>query len=271
MRVFHRFHVFVTLSVALILLVLKLAGILSAEHALWLFLAIELPLLVAFIFVTAMRFMKLANTKHDIELGLLDRIVIEEPLLRPAVYELKTFRSLFWLIRGRLAVPDGAREFGYVRGTLAIPIAFAIASIIELAIVHLIIPWFWLQMTLLIITVWGMLFLCGIFATRAVYPHYLFDGELYLRFGFQIVAKIPIRSVKNVLERTSFKYTQPEIDDDSLVLTQFQNPNLVLETTDLVSATPPLSKKKIPENFRTKRFLIYVSDPERFVTELSQR
>lgn len=99
------------------------------------------------------------------------------------VFELRAYWCLYLAIARKRRVPDGAQSFGYSKGSLTFPTAIVVVSTIELGVVHLLVPWTWLRIVLLVLSVWGVLFIFGLFATRIVHPHIVTDESLQLRWG----------------------------------------------------------------------------------------
>ena len=265
-RRIHRAHTAVTIIVALTLVVLHLTGVLSGGTAVPLFLAVELPLILVFITVTVLRFKH--RTDQAGPTGLLDRLEAEEPLLRFAVCELRAYRDLIRALRRRHDVPGGATPFGYTKGMMTIPAVMTAVSLVEVAIVHILIPWTWLQMVLLLLSAWGVLFMLGYFATRVVNPHYVTDGSLHLRWGHQAVLSTPLSNVAVVTSRTDHSHNSPRIDDDRLILAGIQGTNVLIQFTEPVSANAPVSARHRREDFRTARVHLYVDDPDEFLRTL---
>src|SRR5690606_30118647 len=126
---------------------LRLAGVLGTGQTVALFLVVEVPLLLLFVMLSVLRFKRTARATGA---ALLDRLEAEEPLLRPVVSELRAFQSLGLLLVGKRRVPTGARPFGYTKGTMTFPAVMIALSLTELVIVHILVPWPWLRIVLLV-------------------------------------------------------------------------------------------------------------------------
>lgn len=259
----------VTVLAVSILLALSLTGIISQAEALTLFVVIELPLILAALGITVLRLRRIAQEAALQQRRFRDHLVAVEPLAGPAVYEFTAYASLVALLARRLYVPAGATPFGYTKGTLSIPIALVVASLIEAVAVHFLIPWVWLRIVLLIVTAWGIVFLAGVIAMKIVYPHYLSGDTLYLRYGAREVAQVPLASIAQLQQRPNYAHTQVAIDGEAVVLTQFHSTNVRVSLNRPCSAAPPLPKKKLPAGFQAREFLLYVEDPEEFVTAVA--
>lgn len=196
LRTAHRVHAGLTICVLATLLTLNLTGSLTRGQAFGLFLTIEIPLFLMLAVLTVLRF---KAAPHTPDVGVLDRLAAEEPLLRPAVYELRAFGSLGLLIARRPRVPSDAVPVGYTKGTLVLPTVLVVVSLIELAVVHLLVPWLWLQIILAVLTIWGVLFICGFFAGRIIHPHFIIDDVLTLRWGHRTVLSVPLANIRSAL------------------------------------------------------------------------
>ncbi|HEX3004538.1 MAG TPA: hypothetical protein VHO27_10015, partial [Angustibacter sp.] len=250
------------------LLTLRLTGVLRPESALRWFLGIEVPLLVILATLTVLRFRRGGRSSAGADLGLLDRVAQEEPLLRPAVAELRSFASLGLAMVGRRAVPHGATPFSYTNGSFTLPAVVSVLSIAELAFVHVLVPWPWLRVVLLVLTVWSLLIVLGLFAARRVHPHLVSSDTLCLRWGAREVVVTRLDNVLSADLRTSHAYSQPHAEDERLVLTQFQSTNVVLRLKEPVAAAAPVAKKQRPHDFRVRHILLHVDDPDSFLMAL---
>lgn len=260
LKMAHRLQAAFTLLVLITLLTLNLTGAISTGTAVLLFIVIELPLLILFGVFTFLRF-RGRDSASSISMGFLDRLEAEEPLLRPAVSELRTFQSLGLLILGRRRVPAGAEPFGYTKGTMTFPLVMVALSLVELVVVHILVPWHWLRIVLLVLTVWGVLFILGFFASRIVHPHFIANGALTLRWGQQTVLTAPRSHIASAAAHTNHVHTQPHIDGETLTLTQFQSTNVLIRFTEPLPAAAPLAKKHLPPDFHALEVQLYVDDP----------
>lgn len=270
LRTAYRAHTVLTLVVVATLLVLNFTDVLSGEVALLLFLKIELPLAAVFLVFTALRFTRRGRSPEATDSGFLDRLETEEPLLRPVVLELRAFGSLGLAVAGKRQVPPGAKWFGYAKGSLTFAVVMVVVSVVELVVVHVLVPWAWLRIVLLVLTAWGVLFVFGFFATRIVRPHFITEGMLHLRWGHQAVLTTPLSNIVSAARLTNHSHTHPHIEGGRLILTQFQSTNLLIRFDVPVAAAAPVSKKHLPAGFRASEVQLYVDDPDGFLHVLSQ-
>ena len=268
LRVVHRMHTGFTIVVMVTLLMLNTMGVVSSATALSLFIVIEVPLLLAFAATTVLRFRHLCRSADSPDMGFLDRLETEEPLLRPMVSELRAFWSLWLVVARRRQVPLHAKPFSSTKGTMTFPAVMIVLSLVELLIVHALVPWQWLQIVLLILTVWGVLFILGFFASRVVHPHFVTADALHLLWGHQAVLSTPLTNILSAAPHTNHVHTQPHAEGEQLVLTQFQSTNVLIRFAEPVAAAAPVSKKHLPVDFHTSEVQLYVDDPDAFLQAL---
>jgi hypothetical protein len=93
--------------------------------------------------------------------------------------EIGIWRSLFlWVTRRVAGQGPGVATFSYARQILPLLAAFIFVSLIELPVVHLLIPWDTVRLVALVVSVWGLLWMLGLLASMKVFPHLLDDAEL---------------------------------------------------------------------------------------------
>lgn len=266
LRLAHRLHGAASLFVVIALLALRLGGAITTRTTVTAFLAIEFPLLAIFLALTIVRFRRVAlGAPHG---EILNRLAQEEPLIRPALTELRAFHSLGLAALRRQQVRPGAIPFGYTRGSATIPLVLIGLSVAELVIVHFMVPWPWLRLVLLLLTVWGVLFVLGFLAIRRVHPHVVDGNELRLRWGHETVLATPLKNIASAALQVNHAHTQPAIADERLILTQFQSTNVRLRFADPVVAHAPVSRRLRPDGFRTTEVDLFVDDPAAFVAAM---
>jgi hypothetical protein len=85
---------------------------------------------------------------------------------RFVILEIGIWRSLFLLVTRRISgMGPGVHKFSYHRQEAPIIGAFIFVSLIELPVVHLLIPWETVRLVVLVISVWGFLWMVGFLAT----------------------------------------------------------------------------------------------------------
>ena len=270
LKLLHRVHALLTVIVLIASITLYWTGVLTGFAATLMFVAVELPLLIVFVIISAVRF-RGARSRERKNTGFLDRLVEEEPLLAGPAVEIRAAASLGRWVARRPNVPAGAAAYGYANGSAMIPIVMIVASVIELAVVHVLVPWQWLRILLLVLTIWAIVFVLGYLSMRATHPHLVDNENLTLRWGREVVVRIPLTEIVDAQFHTGYRYTHPEINGETLVLPASQGTNVRLEFAEPVSATPPISRRHRPSDYRASEVLLGVDEPESFITELRVR
>ncbi len=172
------------------------------------------------------------------------------------------YRSLLlWITGRRASVADDTETFAAERGTLTIPIAFAIASLIEIVAVHLLVPWAWLQWTLLIISLWGLLAFAGVLAVHRVHPHVLSPNTLMLRVSGRTVAEIPRELILGARVHRRYGTVTAAIEKNMLFLPTQDGTNVDIELSATVDAVlhAPLARWRAQGSIST--LAVQVDDP----------
>ena len=116
--------------------------------------------------------------------------------------EIGTWRSLFLLVTRRVSGRGpGVLTFSYSRQVAPVIGAFIFVSLIELPVVHLLIPWDSVRIAALVVSVWGLLWMIGYLASVKVFPHLLDADGLRIRFGTTVDIAVPWKAVASVTAR----------------------------------------------------------------------
>ncbi|GAB2633666.1 hypothetical protein ABI214_14780 [Prescottella soli] len=128
-------------------------------------------------------------------------------------------RSLWLWCRGRVdGAGEGVSTFGYTAGTLAIPAAFLVASLVEAVALHLLVPWQWLRVVLLVLTAVSLVAMACWLAARAVHPHLVTAEKLTLRSGRDTVLSVDRSRIVRAVPTRRFEHTTPGIHDGRFYL-----------------------------------------------------
>ncbi|WP_039826059.1 hypothetical protein [Nocardia testacea] len=104
------------------------------------------------------------------------------------------------------------------RGVLALPLAFLAATLLEMAVLHILIPWAWLSISLGVLSLWSLLLLFAVFVADIAYPHYATDRALVLRRGGREIAVIAFDRIAAVTEHRRYNHTGTALDSGRLFL-----------------------------------------------------
>jgi hypothetical protein len=123
-------------------------------------------------------------------------------LLRHAVaFERGIWRSLGRWVRRRPDVPAGAEAFPYVSAAAPVLWTFIVLSAVEIPLVDWLLPWPSLRIALLVVGVYGLLWMLGLLAAMRVYPHTVDDAGLRVRNGFAVDVRVPWEAIAAVRVR----------------------------------------------------------------------
>lgn len=186
--------------------------------------------------------------------------------------EARRYRALWLWLRGRnFHLESDAVIIASNRGTGAMPLAFAVATVIEVVVLHLLLPWVWLQVTLAIVSVWSLVTLFGYLAAHRTNPHYLTDSSLVLRRSGSGVAVIDRGNIATVTAARAFAETAPTIVGERLFLPNADGTNVDIKLRSAELATLPsfLQSSRLAEP--VTRISLYVDDPKQLISMLREQ
>ncbi|WP_206615714.1 hypothetical protein [Rhodococcus xishaensis] len=253
----------VTVIVLAVNVVLLVGGTITARQAMWLFVAVEVPLVCAVTLMLGIAIvaqLRRGDRLRDAAAGALGHSPLR-PLVRA---EIRAYRALWLWISGRHSgIQPGAIMLTASHGTLALPTAFAVATVIEIVVLHLVLPWMWLRVSLAVVSVWSLVALFGFLAVHRTNPHYLTDTSLVLRQSGAIVADVELANIESLALRPRFTKTAPAITSGRLFLPNADGTTLDLALKSPVSAQLPAlipSRRKAEE---INHISVYLDDPSR--------
>lgn len=269
MKSLHRAAMLVTLGAVLTIAVLVILGVLPASEAWRPFLLIELPLMVVFVVLTVLR-LRTLQREHPGE-----RVIVllseDEPAIRYARAEFALLSAVPRLLLGRrLGVTDRVRGFDYAKGSMAVPIVLVGLTVVEALVLHLIVPWAWLRIVLLVAAVYSAVLVTGMLASRVINPHLVGEGGVHLRWGARTVMQIPSSAVAAATVAVDHRFAQPAVEGDRLVLTPGAGTNVRIELADELPADPPVWGRRRLGDWRAREVLLWVAAPEAFVDAIQR-
>lgn len=181
-------------------------------------------------------------------------------------------RSIWLWMRGRDADTEpGATVFRSTNGTLALPIAFGVATLVEVVALHFLIPWQWLRIALAAVSMWSLVAALGYLAKHRVHPHYLTASSLVLRQSGEVVATIPRSDIASVVPVRRFAETSARIAGSTLHLPNLDGTNIDARLTQTVAARIPTVFGRAADPASIDRICLYVDDPGAMERELKTR
>lgn len=123
-------------------------------------------------------------------------------LLRATQLEVAGWKSMGRFLTRRPRVPAGASAFSYDVPFRPILTAFLCVSIVEVVVVDLITqPWPWVRLPLLVLGVWGVLFMLGMLLGYRTRPHAVGPDGIRLRNGGEVDIDLPWEVIYGVTPR----------------------------------------------------------------------
>lgn len=268
-RLLHRWAPAVTAAVVAVDAVLLAAGAITGGGAVRLFLAVEAPLLgvTAVAVAAAVR----SHRRRGDSLPAAARRVAAQSPFAPAVRaELRSYRALWMWARRRCDVPPGAVALHAGRGTVALPAAFAVATIVELVALDLLLPWLWLRVAVAALSLWSLLILGGFVALGRTRPHYLLGDTLVLRRSGSTVASVELAGIAAVVRRRRWSPTSPTVEDGRLALPNQDGTCVDIVLHDPVPARIPAWPRRGPVQ-DVDTVSLHLDDPELLDTAVARR
>jgi hypothetical protein len=186
--------------------------------------------------------------------------------------EIGIWRSHFlWVTRRVAGQGPGVEAFAYAKAVTPVIAAFIFVSLVELPVVHLLLPWETVRLVVLVVSVWGLLWMIGLLASMRVFPHLLDDHGLRLRYGTTADVRIPWDAVASVKARrgsvSSGRHVEITRSDEGAVL---DLPLLKMTRVEIALRGPTtLALPDGPEEVSTVR--CYADDPRAFVARARER
>lgn len=259
-----------TLATAASTTTLGAVGVVPPSTAVLLFVAVEVPLTLAAVAVNAWRYRTLRHTGHG-------RVAALEELAgasatRMLRAEVTTYRSLWLWARHRVdGQGPGVHAVGYARGSLGVPLAFGVLTVVEAIAIHLLIPWAWLRTVVLVASVYSLILLLGFVASRIVHPHLLTSSQLTLRSGAHTVATLDRAALTRVVRARRHQPTYPTETDGQLYLPCQDGTNIDLHLTGPVPAHLPGLLARQRRRVTITVASIHLDDPHAFLDVIATR
>ncbi|MFD7530357.1 hypothetical protein ACFV8E_22625 [Streptomyces sp. NPDC059849] len=197
------------------------------------------------------------------------RTVVPEQARRLAAHEVRTLHSLgLWLRGRRHGVPVGAVAVAYTGPQTAMMYGLLFVSVVETVMLALLIPWPLVHGILLVLDVYGVVFVLALHASCVTRPHVVdADGALRLRYGGLFDLRIPADAVAGARVERRFPEGGPVLAgaDGVLDLVVGGQTTVCVELTAPVEFVRPLGKRG---QARAVRF--HADDPGAVVAALGR-
>jgi hypothetical protein len=194
-------------------------------------------------------------------------------IARASGIEKVIYASIGRVIARKPAVPAEAKGFGYHSSSKAILVVFIVLSAIEIVVIDLIVHrWLWLRIPLLVIGIWGLIWMIGLLCAHLVRPHTVGPDGIHVRDGLDLDAHVRWDDVHSVtIKKRGYDPRTPRViaDGDSRTLavdiTGQTNIEIVLERPTVISlpGVPPKGGEQAVTSI-----CLWADDPKAFLAEV---
>ncbi len=181
--------------------------------------------------------------------------VLPSPVARAVGLEFGLFRALWLWIRRKPDTPAGYAVLTY--GSEIKPVMWAMVFLVPLEIgaVEFLVPWSGVRVVLLVISVYGTLWVLGFVAALSVRPHVVGGGRMVLRFAHFVRIEIPLAHVESVrMSRHSGYRRAVQIHDGVLAMPISDSTTLSVTLREPCPVAPKPGKP--PQDVREVRFAV---------------
>lgn len=148
---------------------------------------------------------------------------------RLILMEARTSASLWYLVTGRRPFPPASVELRYGRQLRPLLIVLIPISLLEIAVVELLVPLMWLRIVLLVASLYFVFWLLGLVASMTVRPHTVADKALTIRCMTFAAVGVPLDRLVSVMpERVGGMKRSVVLEDDTLTVSIMGSANLTL-------------------------------------------
>lgn len=180
------------------------------------------------------------------------------------------WRALALWTRGQHApiAPDST-VFTATHGTLGLPVMFGAATVIEMVVLHLLIPWLWLGALIAAVSVASLILLATSVALSRAHPHVLSTEALVLRMSGTVVARVHRASISSVRIHRRYGIVSPALDGGRLVLPTQDGTTVDIELSTATEVVVPALSKRWKISGFAHSFGVQVDDPAALVAALT--
>jgi hypothetical protein len=128
----------------------------------------------------------------------------------------------------------GERSFGYSAQIRPFLWVFIVVTPLEILLVELLVPWYWLRAALLALGVLGALLLGWQLWMLAKFKHSVDDEHLWLRYAREFEYRIPLAAIESVTQGMTSRMLNKtrSVVDDTLVLEISNSTNVSLRLNE---------------------------------------
>lgn len=147
------------------------------------------------------------------------RTVLPRPVATAVINEVRVFHVLYVALRRRRGTIPGAEPIRYGQGLRPFLIAMLLLGILEAAVFELVLPWEVVRVVVLVVNVYGFLWLLAVILAFRVMPHEAARDRLVLRYATWVELKVPGALISDVRARRTRGHKRTvEADGDTLTV-----------------------------------------------------
>jgi hypothetical protein len=176
-------------------------------------------------------------------------MIMMRMFLRFVRFEAGLWRSLSLLAIGRIdGMRPGTTAVGYHRAATPIWAIALFVTCAEVPAVHLAVPWPAAKAVLLVLGVWGVLLIAGMWASYRARPYLVDTDGIRLRMGLARDIRLPWSQVSAVTPRTVCTWqgaglgTAAVVDGDRLAYVVGGQTSVVIALTEPLTAPPGITE-----------------------------
>lgn len=124
--------------------------------------------------------------------------MLPRPIVTLLRHEIGGFLSMVLLLRGRKDVPADATVIRNGSAQKTFLVVMMVLTPLEIVIVELLVPWAWLRVVLLVLALYGIVWMFGFYFGVHTRPHYVDSRQLVLRTGHLAGVSVDIGAVRAV-------------------------------------------------------------------------
>lgn len=196
------------------------------------------------------------------------RAVLPAPVAKAVGMELGLLRSLWRWVRRKPDIAYGQEPLPY--GSEMRPLMWVMVFLtpLEVLAIELLLPWPVVRITLLVLALYGTLWLLGFLGALSSRPHVVGDGALTLRFAHFVSVTVPLSGEVSVsAKRYSGGRKAVTVKDGVLTMPVGESTNVVLK----LSTPVPVSPKQGAAAEEVNEVRFSSDDPQRAVRLLQSR
>lgn len=185
------------------------------------------------------------------------------------VLEIRLYGALGRWVARRPAVPEGASGWGYSRLVTPVLWLWIFGSACEVPLAHVLVPWHGARTALLVLGIWGLLWMIGMLASLKVHPHLVDDDGLTIRYGVFAELRVPWSALASV------RYDDRDVDGFIRVLRPRETAagtEVLVPVNDRVNVTlelaVPLPVRTSKGEVRAVALALWADEPRELVAAL---